>query len=168
LFSLHWQSGFTNREDWWFWKPHRKYWRQGVSGDGHVSIQQDSNKKSLGKAQKLPNSSRAAIKRKKWGATSLINSETCIWGNGRYESGDWLVDWCAEDLREEEIPQVVWSMVCNNQTVGSKLGTKEVFQVGEKRFPSGQEQVLLAEEPLDGRAVERWMIGDHLDERVDA
>jgi hypothetical protein len=71
-------------------------------------------------------------------------------------------------LREEEIPQVVWSMVCNNQTVGSKLGTKEVFQVREKKFPSGQEQVLLAEEPLDGRAVERWMIGDHLDVRVDA
>jgi hypothetical protein len=77
--------------------------------------------------------------REKWDATSLIDSETCSWGWGRYESRDWLVDWRAEDSREEEVPEVVWLMVCNNQTVGSKLGAKEVFQVGESRFSSGRE-----------------------------
>jgi hypothetical protein len=29
-------------------------------------------------------------------------------GWGRYERRDWLVDWHAEDLREVEIPKVVW------------------------------------------------------------
>jgi hypothetical protein len=72
-------------------------------------------------------------------AASLISSETCSWGWGRYEGRDWLVDWRPEDLREEEIPKVAWTIVCNSQMVGSKLGAKKVFQVRESRISLGQE-----------------------------
>jgi hypothetical protein len=93
-------------------------------------------------------SSRAAIKKQR-DETSLTNSGTCSWGGGREEGGDWSVYWRAEDSREQEVLEVAWLVISDNQPVGLNLGTRIVFQVGELRFRVWQEHVFL-EQALDG------------------
>jgi hypothetical protein len=42
-------------------------------------------------------------------------------------------------------------MVCNNQLVGSNLGTEGVFEIGKRRLASWQEHIMVMEELLDSR-----------------
>ena len=89
------------------------------------------------------------MERKENTTNRLTKSEACSWGGDRHEGGDWLIRGCTEDSREEEVLQIVRSVVGDNQSVREDAGTKRVFQLGKRGLPSGREEVL-AEESLDG------------------
>ncbi len=67
----------------------------------------------------------------------------------REEGGDGTIIESLEDPREEEVPKVIWAMICNDHSVGFDWDSHEVVEAGEARLGSGFEEVFM-EESLDG------------------
>jgi hypothetical protein len=86
----------------------------------------------------------------------LTTSEPGRWGGIKDEAGDRTDSGCLEQLREEQGAEIVRSVICDNQAVGSEVGASIVFKVAKWWFTLRCEHVLTEESLSDSR---QWAIG---------